>query len=197
MSFVWRAAYPAITAVAIILFGMDAVAREIQDPFGFDDNDLNVQGYESAMFYNVEATIDGPLRIKTRDFAAKDTHVRSEDGARLADHVSGSSEFMGVQELDAGLEAKENLWSLSNMPWKINGQFSDLTKAQRKSASKMNNAKRKIDKKDGRTSTFYDSVLSSKGEEENEVDAEDPTSPVGNSAWDLADDSQEGSRATR
>ena len=80
------------------------------------------------------------------------------------------------------------------MPWKIDGQFSDLTKAQRRSASKMNNAKRKIDKKDGRSSTFYDSVHASKGGQEkgeNEVDAEDPTSPVKNSAWDLTDDSQE------
>jgi predicted membrane chloride channel (bestrophin family) len=39
-----RIAFPFVTFIAIILFGMDAVAREIQDPFGFDDNDLNVQG---------------------------------------------------------------------------------------------------------------------------------------------------------
>eukprot|EP01043_Picozoa_sp_COSAG02_P107712 COSAG02_NODE_43735_length_372_cov_0.754579_1_plen_38_part_10 len=38
--------------MAIILFGLDAVAREIQDPFGFDDNDLNVQGYEVSLLHN-------------------------------------------------------------------------------------------------------------------------------------------------
>ena len=31
-----------MVAVTVVLFGMETVAREIQDPFGFDSNDLNV-----------------------------------------------------------------------------------------------------------------------------------------------------------
>jgi hypothetical protein len=48
-----------VTGMAILLFGLDAVAREIQDPFGFDDNDLNVQGYElTLMRVNHDAFAD-------------------------------------------------------------------------------------------------------------------------------------------
>eukprot|EP01043_Picozoa_sp_COSAG02_P013296 COSAG02_NODE_529_length_20702_cov_43.720555_14_plen_163_part_00 len=158
-----------MTFITIILFGMDAVAREIQDPFGFDDNDLNVQGYESSLFYNAEATIDGKLRIRTRDFAASTTHVRAEDGARLREHKSGSSEYMGVEELDAGLEHKENLWSLTNLPWRTHGKFDDMTKQERQYANKKNNALRKLDKKRERTQTFSSAVHESKRNLDTEV----------------------------
>jgi len=81
--------------MAIILFGLDAVAREIQDPFGFDDNDLNVQGYEVRLLHNAEASIDGPLKIRTRDFASRTTHLRDHDGnAYMQGHVSGKAELM-------------------------------------------------------------------------------------------------------
>jgi hypothetical protein len=81
--------------MAIILFGLDAVAREIQDPFGFDDNDLNVQGYEVSLLHNIEASIDGPLKLRTRDFASSTTHMRDHDGsAYVKGHVSGKAELM-------------------------------------------------------------------------------------------------------
>jgi predicted membrane chloride channel (bestrophin family) len=41
------------------------VAREVQDPFGFDENDLNVQGYEISTIENVSVMINGPLRVRT------------------------------------------------------------------------------------------------------------------------------------
>jgi predicted membrane chloride channel (bestrophin family) len=41
------------------------VAREVQDPFGFDENDLNVQGYEISTIENVRVMINGPLRVRT------------------------------------------------------------------------------------------------------------------------------------
>ena len=151
-----------MTFITVILFGMDAVAREIQDPFGFDDNDLNVQGYESRLFYNAEATIDGKLRIRTRDFASSTTHVRAEDGSRLRSHVSGASELMGVAELEAGLERKENLWSLTNIPWKIHGRFDDMTKEERQFAHRKNNALRKLERKGAQTATFQNAVSLSK-----------------------------------
>jgi len=42
-----------MAGITIILFGMDSVAREIQDPFGFDANDLNVHGYENDLIRDV------------------------------------------------------------------------------------------------------------------------------------------------
>ena len=35
---------------------------------GFDDNDLNVYGYENRLFYDVDTMIDGELFVMTRDF---------------------------------------------------------------------------------------------------------------------------------
>lgn len=158
-------AFPTMTFIVIILFGMSSVAREIQDPFGFDDNDLNVQGYESQLFYNAQAVLDGPLRIRTRDFASTTTSVRTEDGLRRLDvHDSGASEYMGVEELDAGLETKENLWSLSNIPWKIHGKFSDMTMEERRSANTKNNALRRLEKKHQRSTRFKNSVAGSKSQ---------------------------------
>ena len=151
------AAFPFMTFITIILFGMDAVAQEIQDPFGFDDNDLNVQGYESRLFFNAEATIEGKLRIRSRDFAASSTHVKA-----LRSHVSGASELMGVEELDAGLERKENLWSLTNIPWKIHGKFDDMTSEERKFANRKNNALRKLQRKGAHTESFQNAVSASK-----------------------------------
>jgi predicted membrane chloride channel (bestrophin family) len=45
------------------------VAREVQDPFGFDENDLNVQGYEISTIENVSVMINGPLRVRTHNDA--------------------------------------------------------------------------------------------------------------------------------
>ena len=64
---------------------------------GFDANDLNVQGYESCLLHDVEACIDGPLRLRCRDFASSTTQVGS---GRLEFHQSGSSELMTVDELE-------------------------------------------------------------------------------------------------
>ena len=139
--------------IVIILFGMDSVAREIQDPFGFDDNDLNIQGYETGLLYNMEATIDGPLMVRTRDFASSSTHVRHAVGkGRLSEHQSGASELMGVEEMEAGLEQKENLWSLATLPWQIHGTYEDKSLAH--SANKKNASKQRVRKQQQKSQSF-------------------------------------------
>ena len=65
---------------------------------GFDHNDLNVQGYEVSLFHNAEASIDGPMMVRTRDFASSTTQVRDHQSTRRLDnHVSGQAEFMVSQ----------------------------------------------------------------------------------------------------
>ena len=47
---------------ALTMFGLNAVAREIQDPFGFDENDLNIQGYENMLIDDLDTMLDGHVR---------------------------------------------------------------------------------------------------------------------------------------
>ena len=109
--------------VTFVLFGMDAVAREIQDPFGFDENvraaapftpsfklvkkrhaqDLNIQGYENVLIDDIDTVVDGRLRL---------------------DNVDGM-EAPGNEELTAETETKENLFALNPIPWKVDGKFED------------------------------------------------------------------------
>ena len=42
-------------------------AREIQDPFGFDENDLNIQGYENVLIDDIDTVVDGRLRLDNVD----------------------------------------------------------------------------------------------------------------------------------
>jgi hypothetical protein len=152
---------------AVILFGMDSVATEIQDPFGFDNNDLNVQGYETKLFHNINAIIDGPLMVYTRDFAASTTHARdmSSRKGRLGEHKSGASELMGVEELEAGLHLKENLWSLAAQPWKIHGSFEEQKHS--KESSRKDSARERVEKQRVLSEQFHaENVLHKVGESE-------------------------------
>ena len=78
-------------------------AREIQDPFGFDENDLNIQGYENVLIDDIDTVVDGRLRL---------------------DNVDGM-EAPGNEELTAETETKENLFALNPIPWKVDGKFED------------------------------------------------------------------------
>ena len=40
------------------------MAREVQDPFGFDENDLNIYGYENNLIEDVDVIVNGPLRVR-------------------------------------------------------------------------------------------------------------------------------------
>lgn len=142
-----------VTAMAIILFGLDAVAREIQDPFGFDDNDLNVQGYELTLMRNADASIDGPLKVRCRDFASKTTHLRTSMGDTFMDgHIHGKAELMAVPELQAGFESRENLTSLTNIPWITHGTFQDKILSSK--ARKVNGTELKL-----KTRQYMDELL--------------------------------------
>lgn len=142
-----------VTGMAILLFGLDAVAREIQDPFGFDDNDLNVQGYELTLMRNADASIDGPLKIRCRDFASTTTHLRTSMGDTFMEkHVHGRAELMALQELEAGFESRENLTSLTNVPWISHGTFEDKILSSK--ARKVNGAELKL-----KTQHYKDEVL--------------------------------------
>ena len=71
---------------------------------------------------------------------------------------------MGVAELDAGLDRRENLWSLRNAPWKIHGNFDDMTKEERRGANSKDNVLLKLLKKASITDTFRNTVYESEGE---------------------------------
>lgn len=108
---------------ALTLFGLDAVAREIQDPFGFDENDLNIQGYENILIDDLDTMLDGPLKLG---------------------QVDGHSENVGKEKLKMATEERENLMALSSIPWKAHGVYADSQ--LKKVARKKNNAKRRVQK---------------------------------------------------
>eukprot|EP01043_Picozoa_sp_COSAG02_P067910 COSAG02_NODE_11079_length_1797_cov_8.536514_2_plen_446_part_00 len=108
---------------ALTLFGLDAVAREIQDPFGFDENDLNIQGYENILIDDLDTMLDGPLTLG---------------------QVDGHSGNVGKEDLKMEMEERENLMALSSTPWKAHGVYVDSQ--LRKVARKKNNAKSRVQK---------------------------------------------------
>lgn len=55
------------TCTSTVLFGIDAVSQELQDPFGFDDNDLNIHGYENAMVTDADTLTCGRLQFSNID----------------------------------------------------------------------------------------------------------------------------------
>jgi hypothetical protein len=72
-----------------------------------------------------DTLIDGPLVLTTRDYPL---------GSPIAADAP-----MDVDELTAGLELKENLYALSNYPWKVHGKFEDelfVEKSRRKNSAK-------------------------------------------------------------
>lgn len=111
--------------VALTLFGLDAVAREIQDPFGFDENDLNIQGYENMLIDDLDTMLDGPLVL---------TGIASVTGSSVGDKNS----------LKAETVVRENLMALSHFPWRAHGEYADSE--LKKLAQKKNNAKRRVQK---------------------------------------------------
>jgi predicted membrane chloride channel (bestrophin family) len=117
--------------LAIILFGMDAVAREIQDPFGFDDNDLNIHGYENHLIAELDTILKGDFKVLTCDHDAS-TCTSSAAQSHFADraHEKGVAMYMDAHELTAGTEGKENLWSLHTCPCSHMGSFDDAQLAK-------------------------------------------------------------------
>lgn len=119
---------------ALTLFGLDAVAREIQDPFGFDENDLNIQGYENLLIDDLDTMLDGPLTLS---------------------NVDGHSELVGKDKLKQSTEERENLMALSALPWNAHGVYVDSQ--LKKVAQKKNNAKKRVQKLAGNSAQIRES----------------------------------------
>lgn len=77
LMFLWSASVPfalvadlgpfTIMAAPLLVFsmyGLDAVGSEIEDPFGYDANDLDLQAFENAVINDADAILPGKISIK-------------------------------------------------------------------------------------------------------------------------------------
>ncbi|KAJ2994896.1 hypothetical protein HDV02_001262 [Globomyces sp. JEL0801] len=60
------ATIPVISIAAFILLGIEAIGREIEDPFGYDVNDLDQEGFCAKLKRELDVISERPLDIDTK-----------------------------------------------------------------------------------------------------------------------------------